>query len=161
MSKPEFKVDILVVNIDKVKPREDNPRSIDRKEYDKLKKSIKDFPEMKQLREIIVDEDFTILAGTQRWYVQKDLGYADILVKQAIGLTEKQKRRFMALDNHHSGQWDESILKDMWDIDELKDWGIDAFDFGDMTEPKESKVKDGGKERGSVECPSCGCLIDI
>lgn len=161
MSKPEFKVDILVVNIDKCKPREDNPRTINRKEYDDLKKSIKDFPEMKQLREIIVDEDFNILAGTQRWYVQKDLGYADILVKQAIGLTDKQKRRFMALDNHHSGKWDEAILKDMWNVDELKDWGIDTFDFGDIAEPKEPKAKDGAADKDSIECPNCGCLIDI
>lgn len=161
MSKTDFKVEILVVNIDKCKPREDNPRSINRKEYDDLKKSIKDFPEMKQLREIIVDEDFNILAGTQRWYIQKDLGYADILVKQAIGLTDKQKRRFMALDNHHSGKWDEDILRSFWDTDELKDWGIDSFDFGDITEPKDNSSKTEKTKDDTVECPNCGCLIDL
>lgn len=164
MAKPDFKVKILTVKIDEITPRDDNPRDIDRKEYDTLKKSIQEFPEMKQLREIVVDEDFKILAGTQRYYAQKELGYADVLVKQAIGLSDKQKRRFMALDNHHSGKWDEDIIANFWDFDELKSWGISNFDFGvdlDLGSDIDKKEKSISDKVQKVVCPFCDEEFDL
>ena len=160
MAKTDVKVEVITVSIDKLKPREDNPRKINRKQYDELKKSLQEFPEMKQLREIIVDEDFNILAGTQRYFVQRELGYADLLVKQATGLTETQKRQFIIKDNNHSGEWDTDIIANLWDTDELSNWGITEFDFGKINEPNEPAAKDntGGEP---ITCPNCGLEIEV
>lgn len=157
--KTDVKVEVLTIGIDKLKPREDNPRKIHRKQYDELKKSLQEFPEMKQLREIIIDEDHAILAGTQRYFVQRDLGYKDLLVKQVTGLTEKQKRQFIVKDNNHSGEWDTDIIANMWDAEELADWGVKDFNFGEIDEPKEPAAKDNAGE--PITCPNCGLEIEV
>lgn len=120
----EVSVKTYVEKIDKLIANDLNPRKIDKKKYEALKKSLRDFPEMKQLREIVVDESLTILGGHQRIYALKDLGYSDVTVKQVTGLTAAQKREFVIKDNTSSGDWDTDILANQWDIAELEEWGI-------------------------------------
>lgn len=155
MAKSEVEVKVYVEKIDKLIANDLNPRKINKKAYESLKKSLKDFPEMKQLREIVVDETLTILGGHQRIYALKDLGYADVTVKQVFGLTDKQKREFMIKDNASSGEWDTDIMANQgWDIAELENWGVPNFNFGDIgDEPKDPAAKDSNKE---IECPGCG-----
>lgn len=159
MGKAEVTVKTYVEKIDKLIANEANPRKISRKGYEALKKSLKDFPEMKQLREIVVDENLTILGGHQRIYALKDLGYSDVTVKQVFGLTDKQKREFIIKDNTASGEWDTDIIANQWDLEELENWGVPNFNFGDIDkEPKDPASKDG--EGHEVECPSCGLVFE-
>jgi hypothetical protein len=154
MAKSDIEVKTYVEKIDKLIANDANPRKISKKAYESLKKSLKDFPEMKQLREIVVDENLTILGGHQRIYALKDLGYADVTVKQVTGLTDKQKREFVIKDNASSGEWDTDILANQWNIEELENWGVPSFNFGEINdEPNDPAAKDSNKE---VECPGCG-----
>lgn len=50
-----------IVAISGIKENPNNPRYITENKFAKLKKSIKDFPEMLNLRPLIVDEDFVVL----------------------------------------------------------------------------------------------------
>lgn len=143
----------FIAPIDTLIPNEDNPRKINQTAFEKLKKSLQDFPEMKQLREIVIDENNKILGGTQRYYALKDLGYTDVNVKQVFGFTEKQKREFIIKDNASAGEWDTDILANTWDINEIEQWGVPNFNFGDINEPKEPAPKD--SEPHSVTCPNC------
>lgn len=151
----EVTVKTYVEKIDKLIANEANPRKISRDAYEKLKKSLQEFPEMKQLREVVVDEKLKILGGHQRIYALKDLGYADVYVKQVFGLTEKQKREFIIKDNTASGDWDTDVIANQWDVEELEKWGVPNFNFGDINEKDEPDGKDspGAKE---VTCPGCG-----
>lgn len=144
-----------VVAIDILIATEINPRKINRKAYEALKKSLQDFPDMKQLRPIVVDENMMVLGGHQRIYALKDLGYADVLVKQVFGLTEKQKREFIIKDNTASGEWDTDILANNWEMEELEGWGLTNFNFGDVDkDPKDPAAKD---DQSKVHtCPGCG-----
>lgn len=152
MAQPEIEVKTYAEKIDNLIANDSNPRKIGRKAYEALKKSLKEFPEMKQLREIVVDEDLKILAGHQRIYALKDLGYADVFVKQVSGLSEKQKREFIIKDNTSSGEWDSDILTNSWDFDELKDWGVPDFKLGgDNDDDDKSDYK-----THEVTCPHCG-----
>ena len=54
------------VNIHDIKSNDDNPRFINDLKFKKLVKSIKEFPEMLDLRPIVVDEDMVILGGNMR-----------------------------------------------------------------------------------------------
>ncbi len=157
MAKPQADVSVktYVEKIDKLIANDLNPRKINKKAYESLKKSLTEFPEMKQLREIIVDENLTILGGHQRIYALKELGYADVTVKQVTGFTERQKREFIIKDNTASGEWDTDIIANQWDIAELEDWGISSFNFGEIPdEPKDPAAKDG--EGKTHTCPGCG-----
>jgi hypothetical protein len=154
-SNSEVSVEVYVEKIDKLIANDANPRKINRKAYDSLKKSLKDFPEMKQLREIVVDENLTILGGHQRIYALKDLGYTDVTVKQVFGLSDKQKREFIIKDNASSGEWDTDIIANQWDIEELEDWGVPSFNFGHIKdEPDEPASKD--DQSKTHTCPGCG-----
>ncbi len=57
----------LKIKIDKIKMNPDNPRFIKDRKFEKLVKSIKDFPEMLKLRPIVVDEKNIILGGNMRY----------------------------------------------------------------------------------------------
>jgi ParB-like chromosome segregation protein Spo0J len=53
-------------NIDEIKLNPKNPRIIRDDKYRKLMKSIKDFPEMLEVRPIVVDDDMMVLGGNMR-----------------------------------------------------------------------------------------------
>lgn len=154
----KFEVKESIVKIDKLIANDANPRQISKKAFEALKKSLEEFPEMKQLREIVVDENFTILGGHQRLYALKDLGYTDINVKQVFGLSESQKREFMIKDNTAAGEWDKDIIANQWDVEELEKWGVPNFNFGDIDgEPKDPAAKDNADNEH--ECPGCGLVF--
>lgn len=150
----EVTVKTYVERIDKLVPMEDNPRKIGRDAYEKLKKSLQDFPEMKQLRELVVDENLQILGGNQRYFALKDLGYTDVTVKQVIGLTDKQKREFIIKDNTAAGSWDTDALANNFDLEQLKDWGVPDFGKIGGEEPKPKENASGGERQ--CLCPACG-----
>lgn len=149
----------FVAKIDDLLPSEENPRSIGRKEYEALKKSLVEFPEMKQLREIIIDEDNNILAGHQRIYALKDLGYEDVFVRQVHGLTKKQKREFMVKDNVSSGKWDADIIANHWDLDELEGFGVPQFKI--PGNGGSDSNTDGDYKKHEVTCPECGHHFEL
>jgi len=153
--KSDVEVKTYIEKVSKLIANDANPRKINRKAYEALKKSLKDFPEMKQLREIIVDETLTILGGHQRIYALKELGYTDVTVKMVTGLTPKQKREFIIKDNTAAGEWDTDVIANQWDLEELEGWGVPSFKFGD----KKPDLKTDTNNKKEIECPSCGFLF--
>lgn len=144
----------FVAKISDLVTSEENPRKIGRKAYEALKKSLQEFPEMKQIRPVVVDENMKVLAGHQRLYALQELEYSDVLVLQVSGLTEKQKREFMIKDNVSAGDWDTDVIANLWDLDELEGFGLPAFKLpgNGGEEPKEDK----SYKNHDVTCPNCG-----
>ena len=62
------------LKISEIIPNPNNPRNIKREQLDKLKQSIKDFPQMFNLRPIIVDENNMVLGGNMRLKALEELG---------------------------------------------------------------------------------------
>lgn len=150
----EVTVKIYVEKLSKLVHSSANPRLITAKGNEDLKQSLTDFPEMKLLREIVVDEDFLILAGDKRAYMLEELGYEDVTIKQVFGLTEKKKREFIAKDNVHNGDWDPNIIASEWDGEELAGWGVPQM----KVPGAEKETKD--VRNHSVTCPGCGLEFD-
>lgn len=134
------------IDIDLLKPTSNNPRQIDKKDFEILKKSLKEFPEMKSIREVVVDEDLRILGGHQRVKALQDLGEKKVLVKQVFGLTEEQKNEFIIKDNIANGDWDYDILANEWNAEDLNEWGLDIPNSDDYEEiidfASENTIKD-------------------
>ena len=120
---------LITVNINDLKETEHNPRQITKKEFEKLKKSLQEDPEFLEAREIVVDENLTILGGHQRIKALKDMGKKEVEVKQVIGWSKEKKRRFVIKDNIQNGEWDMDELANSWSELPLDDWGIDADSF--------------------------------
>ena len=115
------------LKINELKPNESNPRIIKEAKFKKLVKSIKEFPEMLELRPVVVDENMTILGGNMRYKACVEAGIKEVPVKIAKGLTEEQKQEFIVKDNVGFGEWDWDSLGNEWDNVKLGEWGMDVW----------------------------------
>ena len=126
------------VPIGDIKPNPDNPRHIKDDKFKKLVTSIKDFPQMLELRPIVVDSDGIILGGNMRLKACQAAGLKEVPVIYADQLTEDQKREFIIKDNVGFGEWDWDVLANEWDEVVLDAWGLDVPAF-DIEEEKEAE----------------------
>ena len=126
------------VPIGDIKPNPDNPRHIKDDKFKKLVTSIKDFPQMLELRPIVVDSDGIILGGNMRLKACQAAGLKEVPVIYADQLTEDQKREFIIKDNVGFGEWDWDVLANEWDEVVLDSWGLDVTGF-DIEEEKEAE----------------------
>jgi DNA modification methylase len=141
------------MNINEIKPNPNNPRIIKDDKFKKLVKSIQDFPQMLELRPIVIDENNIVLGGNMRLKACIEAGLTDVPVKQAKELTEEQKKEFIVKDNVGYGEWDWDDLANNWDAEELTEWGLDIPNFiVDEIQAKDDEfaATDGGVETDIV-----------
>lgn len=134
------------MNINEIKPNPSNPRIIKDEKFKKLVKSIQDFPQMLELRPIVIDENNIVLGGNMRLKACIEAGLKDVPVKQAKELTEEQKKEFIVKDNVGYGEWDWSDLANNWETEELEEWGLDIIGFSNVEDLGEGfSLPDGDK----------------
>jgi ParB-like chromosome segregation protein Spo0J len=115
----------MKVAIREIKPNTNNPRFIKDDKFRKLVKSIKEFPEMLELRPIVVDSDMIVLGGNMRLKACIEAGLTEVPILVADQLTEEQKNEFIVKDNVGFGEWDWDLLANEWDTYLLEEWGLD------------------------------------
>jgi len=116
------------MKLSKIKKNPANPRLIRDEKFARLKKSLKEFPQMMALRPIVVDADGVILGGNMRFEALKANGLKEVpdeWVKRADDLTPEQKQEFIIKDNSGFGEWDWDLLANEWSDLPLSDWGVD------------------------------------
>ena len=118
---------IKKVKLSELKPHPDNPRKISRENMDRLVKSLQEFPEMLEIKEIVVDETMTIIGGNMRYAALKKMGREQCKAKIVTGLTEDQKREYIIKDNIALGEWEKTIIAKKYSDLDLKTWGIDLL----------------------------------
>jgi hypothetical protein len=118
-----------LTKITEVKLNPNNPRLIKDDKFTKLVQSIKDFPEMLDIRPIVVNSDMVILGGNMRFKACKEAGLKEVPIIIADSLTDEQQREFLIKDNTSGGEWDFEMLANEWDVEELKEWGLDVPTF--------------------------------
>lgn len=117
-----------IVKINEIKLNPNNPRIIKDDKFNKLVQSIKDFPEMLNIRPIVVNKDMIILGGNMRYKACKEAGLKEIPII-ITDLTEDKQREFLIKDNTSGGEWDWTILANEWNVDELDNWGLEVPNF--------------------------------
>jgi ParB-like chromosome segregation protein Spo0J len=115
------------VKISEIHANKNNPRIIKDDKFRKLVKSIQDFPQMLEIRPIVVDEDNIVLGGNMRLKACKEAGLKEVYIVKADNLTEEQKQEFIVKDNVGFGEWDWDSLANEWDVDQITDWGLDVW----------------------------------
>lgn len=158
-----MEIEIKKVKLSEIKLNPDNPRLISDVDMERLVKSLHDFPEMTQLREIVVDESLTVLGGNMRTMALRKVGMKECTVKIVSGLTDEQKREFVIKDNGSMGEWDFDLLANGWSDLPLDDWGVDLpedwlneLDLSDL--PAEGS---GEEKKNETTCPKCGFKYEI
>jgi 16S rRNA G966 N2-methylase RsmD len=139
--------------INEIKPNPNNPRIIKDIKFKQLVKSIQDFPQMLELRPIVIDENNMVLGGNMRLKACIEAGLTDVPVIHANNLSEEKKKEFIVKDNVGYGEWDWDDLANNWDAQELTEWGLDIpnFDVNNLeAEEDDFAVPDGGIETDIV-----------
>lgn len=106
---------------------ENNPRVIKDDKFKKLVQSIKDFPQMLQLRPIVVNDEMIVLGGNMRLRAVQEVGLKEVPIIKASDLTEEQQKEFIIKDNVGFGEWDWDVLANEWEPEFLTEWGLDVW----------------------------------
>jgi DNA modification methylase len=114
--------------------------------------SIKDFPEMLNLRPIVVNGDMVVLGGNMRLKACKEAGLKEVPIIKAEDLTEDQQREFIIKDNVGFGEWEWEELANNWDAEKLEDWGLD------VPQMNETEIE---AEEDDFDVPEGGIKTDI
>jgi hypothetical protein len=128
------------VPINTVKANPNNPRIIKDDKFNKLVKSINEFPQMLKLRPIVVNDDMIVLGGNMRLKACREAGLKEIPIIKASELTEEQQKEFIVKDNVGFGDWNWEDLANDWDAEDLENWGLDIPGVSD-SEQIEGEVK--------------------
>jgi len=120
---------IQKVKITAIKSNPNNPRLIKDDKFHKLVKSIKEFPQMLELRPIVVNDEMVILGGNMRHKACIEAGLKEVTIVKASELTEEQQKEFIIKDNVGFGEWDWDVLANEWDAESLEEWGLTIPNF--------------------------------
>lgn len=125
-----------------------NPRCIKDAKFKALVRSLKESPEMLNLRELIVypyGERFVIIAGNMRYRAAQELNMEELPCKiLPIDTLIEKLREYAIKDNNPYGEDDWDILANEWNEEELKGWDVD-IDFFE----KKKEIKDDEYEASS------------
>jgi ParB-like chromosome segregation protein Spo0J len=106
-----------------------NPRFIKDHKFVQLKQSIKEDPEMLELREVIAVDyngELVVIAGNMRLNACLELGIKEVPCKILPQDTPIDKLKAITIkDNVGFGEHDWDALANDWDVEELAHWGLD------------------------------------
>lgn len=158
MESQNIQISALELNNGQIEGLPKNPRFIRDNQFEKLKKSIEDFPEMLQYRELIVyplNGKFVVVAGNMRLRAGQELGFTEFPCKVLPEETTVERLKEITIkDNNSFGEWDMDDLANEWDKEQLSEWGVETYDtnydsnididslFQDGIEPKENEQQD-------------------
>lgn len=128
--------------ISKIKRNPNNPRIIKDDKFAKLVQSIKDFPQMLEIRPIVVNDDMIVLGGNMRLKACQEAGLKEIPVIKASNLTEEQQREFIIKDNVGFGEWDWEMMANEWDAEILNEWGLNIPQFEPVVKDLDYSILD-------------------
>jgi|694.fasta_scaffold82010_2 DNA modification methylase len=120
---------IQTTAITEIRLNKDNPRVIKDDKFKKLVKSIQEFPQMLEIRPIVVNDEMVVLGGNMRLKACIEAGLKEVPIIKASSLTPEQQKEFIIKDNVGFGEWEWDVLANEWDVEKLTDWGLDIPNY--------------------------------
>lgn len=135
-----------------------NPRYLKGEEHDKLKKSLKDSPELLQYKPLMVyaikGGKFVVICGNMRLRICQELHNGGVEGFDALPCFVLNKdvpiakiKEYAIKDNVQAGNWDwDELANGDWEVEDLQDWGVDCSflqkdEWGELP-PVDEEVKD-------------------
>jgi len=119
----------MLVPITSIKTNKSNPRIIKDDKFKKLVKSIHEFPDMLNKRQLVcytdTDGKYVVIGGNMRLKAAQELGLKELPILLADDWTQEQRDEFLIKDNVGFGEWDWDQLANEWDAGKLDEWGLD------------------------------------
>ena len=143
MERKKIAISKVFANEGQIEGLPQNPRTMRKEKFDKLMKSIRDLPEMTEARDLLVypnDGKFVVLGGNMRLRAYRELGWKEVpCCILPEGMPADKLREIVIQDNNPFGETDWDMIANEWDVEELKDWGVDLPADWDTSEAKEQK----------------------
>tara|TARA_R110000744_G_scaffold12732_4_gene37624 strand:- start:116 stop:841 length:726 start_codon:yes stop_codon:yes gene_type:complete len=121
--------------LSKLRKHPDNPRLIKGDKYKLLINSIIEDPDFLEKRPLIVNKDLVVIGGNMRLEACRELGWKETWIDET-DWTEEKQRRFLIKDNSNFGEWDNDVLANEWEQNDLNNWGLDLPPIFDDKEDK-------------------------
>lgn len=135
-----------------LRPFEQNPRKITKEQFNKLKQSIVEDGYHSRIK---ITNDGRMIGGHQRRQALQELGHVEVKVlRPDRPLTDRQFIGIMIRDNHSNGVFDMDMLANMFDLEDLRAFGLHDItglapeDDGELAPPK-----------NMICCPECGSVF--
>ncbi len=96
--------------LSELKEWDKNPRSIKKKDFDRLKRQIQDLGQYKPL---LVTQDGTVLGGNMRLKAYRELKIDEVWVSVVDAPTEERKLAYALSDNDRAGFYDDDLLANL------------------------------------------------
>jgi len=151
---------IQKVKIKDLKPAEYNPRKSSKEQEENLRKSLEKFGVVEP---VIInkhkDRNNIIIGGHFRIRELKKLGHKEVDCV-IVDLPLEEERELNIRLNANAGSWDESLLADHFNPDDLVDWGLDEFDWDEEEVSEVENDEDNTPVVTLVKCPGCNKVFD-
>lgn len=131
----ELKVEVREIPIEKIFENTgqipdvpENPRRISEDDFEMLKKSIQESPEMKNLDEVKVypyKGNYIAIGGNHRLRAYKELEWKNVLCKILPKDTTPEKLREYIMKENMQYATNDPYKLQSWDKEQLEDWGVD------------------------------------
>jgi len=148
------------IQLKEITPNKKNPRFIRDEQFEKLKRSVAQFPAMLEKRGLAVRKQgkkWEAIGGNMRLRALTDLqgemsnperfmesygiGKKEIQILQTYfsagvpcidcsDFTPAEVQRFVIADNVPFGEWDTEVLANEWDTNDLGEWGLEFAEWG-------------------------------
>lgn len=158
-TKELINISVLEFNEGQINGVPKNPRYLKGEEHDKLKKSLKDSPELLQYKPLMVyatgAASFVVVCGNMRLRICQELHNDGVDGFDALPCFVLNKdvpvakiKEYAIKDNVQAGNWDwDELANGDWEVNELQDWGVDCSfltesEDADNLEKKEKEEKD-------------------
>lgn len=159
----EIPIDKIFENTGQIPDVPENPRRITDQDFELLKKSIQESPEMKNLDEVKVypyKGKYIAIGGNHRLRAYKELEWQNVLCKVLPKDTPKEKLcEYIMKENMQYASNDPYKLQS-WDKDQLDDWGVDVpmmesnINIDDFFEESDNHHLPQSGFKVTVTCPS-------
>ena len=131
-------------NINDLTENRDNPRRLSKKRAEELKKSLGKFG---LCQPIVIQPDGKIIGGHQRINTLRAIGYdkVSVAIPSRI-LSDREEQELTIRLNKNIGEWDVDILANVWNPEDLLEWGFseEELDIDIQTILGKNEDEDGG-----------------
>jgi len=114
---------MMRVKLNKLKLWEDNPRGIEKKDFETLKRRL---AEKGQFKPLLINQDNIVLGGNMRLRAMRDLGWEEASVVRVTTKNKEEMVWYALVDNEKSGYYEGEKLAELaLDLPELEDIKVD------------------------------------
>lgn len=151
-----IKIADLEKNVGQIDGLPVNPRQWTKGEVDRIAKSLRETPELFEMRPIIAvpyNGKYVILGGNLRYEgarANKDIDAPCIIIPEDTPIAKMKE--IVIKDNGAFGSWDFEALANEWDDLPLVDWGIPVWD---------TQIKDDGMADAADDTSGVAYMVEV